>query len=294
MDIWIIQDGAKQGPIHDFEVRRRIESGELAADTPAWHEGLDGWRPLVEISLFSREFDRLEEHRNVAGEAPGTLPMPADTRDGPHLGRRFWARWFDLYLFSGVWWMVIWAAGRDVGGILQNPWIILFHYVPWFVLEAVLLQRFGTTPGKWLLGIRVINDKGTLLSLAESTRRAARVLFLGIGFGWGYLVLICQVMAFFTARRIGRPLWDHAGGHHLETTPLHPLRLVVYVFGLFTALSMQFFVVFPYVLEAAAKKDPAIKEQWEKIKEGFSGKSGPSETNPAEPKPNKTIELPDA
>jgi len=277
MDIWIIQDGAKQGPIHDFEVRRRIESGELTADTPSWHEGLDGWRPLVEIPLFTREFDRTEGFKDTAEKTPQPFRMPAAvpaSPDGPHMGRRFWARWFDLYLFSGVWWMVMWATGRDIGGILQNPWIILFHYVPWFALEAVLLHRFGRTPGKWLLGIRVINDKGTLLNLAESTRRAARVLFLGIGFGWGYLALICQVMAFFTTRRIGRPLWDHAGGHHLETTPLNPMRLVVYVFGLFTALSLQFFVVFPFVLEAAAKKDPAIKEQWEKIKEGFGGKQG--------------------
>jgi uncharacterized RDD family membrane protein YckC len=270
MDIWIIQDGVKQGPIHDFELRRRIESGELPADTPAWHEGLDGWRPLVEIPLFSREFERLEGLAKISEETP----MPSGVKDRPCQGRRFWARWFDLYLFSGVWWMALWAAERDVGELLRNPWIMLFHYVPWFVLEAVLLQRCGTTPGKWLLGIRVLNDEGTLLSLAESTRRAARVLFLGIGFGWGYLVLICQVMAYFTTRRIGKPLWDHAGGHHLETKPLQPLRLVVYVFGFFTALVMQSIVVFPYALEIAAKKDPAIKEQWEKIQETFSGKSG--------------------
>ena len=267
MDIWIIQDGVKQGPIHDFEVRRRIESGELAADTPSWHEGLDGWRPLVEIPLFTREFDRLEGLKG-AEEAPPepsrTTPDAPSGPHGPHLVRRFWARWFDLYLFAGIWWFGMWAAGRDIGGILNNPWIILFQYIPWFVLEAVLLHRYGITPGKWLLGIRVVNDNGTLLSLAESTRRAARVLFLGIGFGWGILALICQILALFTSRRIGRPLWDHAGGHHMETTPLNPLRLVVYVFGLFAALQLQLVVVAPHVMDNMKKTFPSMSEYFEK------------------------------
>jgi uncharacterized RDD family membrane protein YckC len=267
MDIWIIQDGVKQGPIHDFEVRRRIESGELTADTPSWHEGLDGWRPLVEIPLFTREFERLERPGKAMEPPPETSrkpPVPSSGPDGPHLVRRFWARWFDLYLFSGIWWFGMWAAGRDIGGILNNPWIILFMYVPWFALEAVLLHRYGFTPGKWLLGIRVVNDNGVLMSLAESIRRAARVLFLGVGFGWGVLALICQIMAFFTTRRIGRPLWDHAGGHHLETTPLNPLRLVVYVFGLFAALQLQLIVVAPHVMENVKKNFPSMGEHFEK------------------------------
>ena len=54
MDIWIILDGEKIGPIHDFEIRRKIEAGELSATTPAWHEGLAAWKPLVEIELFTR------------------------------------------------------------------------------------------------------------------------------------------------------------------------------------------------------------------------------------------------
>ena len=34
MDIWIIQDGEKTGPLHDCEIRRKIETGELPASTP--------------------------------------------------------------------------------------------------------------------------------------------------------------------------------------------------------------------------------------------------------------------
>ena len=98
----------------------------------------------------------------------------------------------------------MWATGRDIGATLANPWIILFLYVPWFVLETILLHRFGTTPGKWLLGIRVVNNDGSLLSLAEATRRSARVLFIGIGFGLDLIAIVCQIMAWFTTKRLGR------------------------------------------------------------------------------------------
>ncbi len=269
MDIWIIQNGEKTGPIHDFEVRRKIEAGELPANTPAWHEGLAAWRPLVEIDLFSREFERPIESHEEAGASFGDDPQadpdsPPPLPAQPHLIRRFWARWFDLYLFAGVWWIAMWAAGRNIGETLNNPWIILFQYIPWFVLETVLLHRFGTTPGKWLLGLRVVNDNGSLLGLNEAIRRSGRVLFLGIGFGWGVLALICQIMAFFTTKRLGRPLWDHAGGHRLVAAPLSPLRLASYVIGLFAALQLQLIVVAPHVMESMHKTFPALREHFEK------------------------------
>ena len=184
MDIWIIQNGEKTGPIHDFEVRKKIEAGELSPTTPAWHEGLPEWKPLGEISLFEREFEL--PHGRVdtpysPPESPSEPPARPPVTAQSYPIRRFWARWLDLYLFAGVWWLTMWAVGRDIGATLGNAWFILFLYVPWFALESFLLHRFGTTPGKWLLGLKVVNDDGSPLSLAAATRRSMRVLFLGIG-----------------------------------------------------------------------------------------------------------------
>jgi uncharacterized RDD family membrane protein YckC len=267
MDIWIIQNGEKTGPIHDFEIRRKIEAGELPASTPAWHEGLPAWKPLVEIGLFEREFDRPFEHRDTPYASPEQGPDAPAEPIPPNQSfaiRRFWARWFDLYLFAGIWWIAMYSSGRDIGATLTSPWVILLQYVPWFVLETFLLHRFATTPGKWLLGLTLVNNDGSLLSLGEATRRSARVLFIGLGFGWGLLALICQIMAYFTTKRLGRPLWDHAGGHRVTAAPLHPLRIVFYVIFLFTALQLQMIVVAPYVMENAAKTFPTLKEQLEK------------------------------
>lgn len=295
MDIWIIKDGEKSGPIHDFEVRKKIEAGELNADTPAWHEGLPAWKPLREIDLFQREF----EHP-IELEFPDPIPDPTDTRqapgtpasktpspvlpdaEGPHSMRRFWARWIDLNLFSMAWWLLMVVAGRDITATLMNPWVMLMHYVPWFVLETFLIHRFGRTPGKWLLGLRVVNNDGSLLSLGEATHRSSRVLFLGIGFGWDIVCLICQIMCFFTARRLGKPLWDHAGGHRVIVTPMKPIRVVSYVFVFFFAMMTKTIVLFPSLMEIGSKNNPELKRQYEEFKQRLESTRSPAAPDKAD------------
>lgn len=269
MDIWIIRDGEKIGPIHDFEVRHQIEDGKLLATTPAWHEGLPNWKPLGEIDLFSREFllkPPIEIEPDIVESSPpqfqesGPPPIPAP----PVLARRFWARWFDLITYAGIWWICMWAAGRDIGSALRNPWILLPHYIPWFVLEAFLIQRFATTPGKWLMGLRVLNRNGSKLSLAQSTRRSARVLFTGIGFGWDLLAIFCQLLSYFTAKRIGNALWDYAGGHQVVAEPLKAPRILAMIVLFYAALQLQLIVVIPYMIDAVGTQFPQLKEEFNK------------------------------
>jgi hypothetical protein len=158
----------------------------------------------------------------------------------------------------------MWAAGRDIGAVLENDWLIWLQYVPWFAIEAYLLHRFGTTPGKWLLGIQVRNNDGTRLATGQAARRSLRVMVLGIGFGWSIIAFICQLLAFFITRHLGKSLWDAAGGHRLETKPQHPVKIAGYVIGLFIALQMQMIVVGPYVNERMKEMFPAMREYIEK------------------------------
>ena len=261
MDVWIIRDGEKAGPIHDFEIRRIIETGELPATTPAWHEGLDAWKPLIEIDLFTREFERVATPPPFENSPLNNLPPPLPQKAA--YGRRFWARWFDLYLFTGFWWLAMWAVRQDIEAALLNPWVMFFQCVPWFALEALLIQQFGTTPGKWLLGLQVTNNDGSRLDLAAAIRRSLRVMFSGVGFGWGLLAVFCQALSLFTAKRLGAPLWDHRGGHQVTARPLRPFRLVAFVFLFAGALQLQMIVVSPYLFEMAGKSFPTLKRQYE-------------------------------
>jgi hypothetical protein len=71
-------------------------------------------------------------------------------------------------------------------------------------------------------------------------------------------------MAYFTTKRIGKPLWDHAGGHRVTAIPLAPLRIVAFVFILFASLQLRAIVVVPYLMDEAVKKTPQLKEFFEK------------------------------
>ncbi len=267
MDIWIIRDGEKTGPIHDFEVRRKIEAGELPAATPAWHEGLDAWKPLIEIDLFTREFALATAPREPSplfSEDPSGPDSPPPLPQKPAYGRRFWARWFDLFFYSGVWWLAMWAAGQNIEGALLNPWVMFLQYVPWFALEALLIHQLGTTPGKWLLGLQVTNLDGSRLDQAAAVRRSLRVMFTGIGFGWGLLAVFCQALSLFTAKRLGSPLWDHTGGHRVNAVPLKPFRLIAFIFLFFVALQLQMIVVSPYLFKMTGETFPAFKAEYEK------------------------------
>ena len=114
MDIWIIRDGEKTGPIHDFEVRRKIEAGELPATTPAWHEGLAAWKPLGRNRPLHPRVRTRPSTAAAAAECRSRIKPAAAAAAANDLSivRRFWARWFDLYLFAGFWWLGMWAAGQ--------------------------------------------------------------------------------------------------------------------------------------------------------------------------------------
>ncbi|MCX8494873.1 MAG: RDD family protein [Akkermansiaceae bacterium] len=273
MEVWIIRDGEKVGPMHDFEIRRKIELRELPAGTLAWHEGLLAWKPLGEIDLFAREFEK-DPNAKVTGpkfanfphlpsDAPATQVPPTSLKS--HYLRRFWARWFDLYVYSGCWWFGMWAAGQDIEAALFNSWVTFFHFVPWFVLEALLLHYWGTTPGKWLLGLAVTNQDGSRLDLVATIRRSLRVLFTGIGFGWGLLALICQIISLFIARWLGTPPWDHTGGHRVVSKSLNPLKVILLISVFFAALQLQMIVTSPFLVKIMGDALPAVlKAEFEK------------------------------
>lgn len=265
MDIWIIRDGEKTGPLHDFEIRKKIESGELPASTLAWHEGLDAWKPLKEINIFSREFELKEPPPLPTDIELETKPDDKAAPQETFYIRRFWARWLDLTLFSGLWWLGLWAVGQNLEAILANQWVLFLRYVPWFALEALLIHKFATTPGKWLLGLHVTNKNHSHLDLGESIRRSLRVMFTGVGFGWSILAIFCQALSIFTARRLGATLWDHTGGHQVTAAPLHPFRIIALVFLFVGGIILQTIVVFPYAAEIGAKQNPELRETYEKV-----------------------------
>jgi uncharacterized RDD family membrane protein YckC len=258
MEIWLIVNGKRTGPYPDYEVRGRIEHGQMDADEKVWHEGLAEWTPVGELDLFRKNFGK-DDHKAAPPALPkeylkrasATAPKP-----NAYLARRFWARWADLSAYAALWWLGMYLSGRDIGLTIASSWLLLSMYIPWFVLEAWLIQRFGQTPGKWLMGLRVVNEDGTKLTLKFSIWRALRVLVTGIGFGWLPLSVLCQTMSWFTARWTGKPIWDFLGNHKVEAVEHSPFRILGLIFVYVAAVYLIGAVLGPYSEKNISKDSP--------------------------------------
>jgi len=268
MEIWLILKGKRSGPYPDYEIRGRIEHGEMEPEEKVWHEGLAEWTPVGELELFRKSFGDKKP-----GVVPPVLPQEyleqivketAQPKPRTHLGRRFWARWTDLTVYSALWWLGMYFSGRDIGAAIANLWLLLTIYLPWFALEAWMIHRFGSTPGKWLMGLRVVNEDGSALALKPAIWRSLRVMVTGVGFGWGLLSLLCQVMSWFTTRRLGKPIWDHIGGHKVIAGTLSPFRTAGLVILFFVAAQLQMAVRGPHEEKMMSESFPQYKEYFER------------------------------
>lgn len=260
MEIWLIVNGKRSGPYPDYDIRSRIEHGEITSEEMVWHEGLPEWTPVGELEIFRNSFG-IKQPEIIPPPLPqaymeATAGIPAKA----HFARRFWARWTDLTAYSALWWLGMYFGGRDIGSAIGNLWLLVTMLLPWFAFEAWLIHRFGTTPGKWLMGLKVSNEDGSRLALKESIWRSLRVMITGVGFGLGLLAILCQAMSWFTTKRLGKPIWDFIGKHNVEAEPLRPLRIVALVFLFVTAFNLQMAVRAPHEEKILTEQFPQYKE----------------------------------
>ena len=95
--------------------------------------------------------------------------------------------------------------------LFRSPVYIFAGTLLWAFVEANLLSSIGTTPGKWLLGIRVITCQGSRPALLGAFKRSIGVWWYGLGAGF---VPVMPVMMAVNCLRLimHRPMrWDRAG-----------------------------------------------------------------------------------
>ena len=98
--------------------------------------------------------------------------------------RRYFARMLDLMFATLILWIVLALVFRvnvsNVGTI--GEWLLGFvEWAIWIPLEGLLLSKLGTTPGKWLMGIRIEHEDGRKLTFGEAADRTWQVFVKGMG-----------------------------------------------------------------------------------------------------------------
>ena len=87
----------------------------------------------------------------------------------------------DMAIWSSLFMSVLMLCGADLKKLLMNFGFNYSMMLVWIILEASMLHLWRTTPGKALLGIRVLGADGGNLSLGRSLLRSLRVYLMGMG-----------------------------------------------------------------------------------------------------------------
>lgn len=267
MRAWIIIDGEKTGPFDIAQVARRIESGELTSEHHGWVEGMKDWLPLTKIPAFEEAFQTYQKSLvpppvPEISSIPKFFPAP---QGGPPadvnrmLVRRFFARWFDMLLWTMLFMCFIIFAKADFMGLMMNLWFNYAMMLVWILLESAMIHLWGCTPGKALLGIRVRNVDGSNISLGRSVLRSLRVYLMGMGMSHPILMPLCHGFSWWFLRKHGATLWDGPAGFRVSMGPISVWRWVSYAVLLFTIMNVAGVVLEPVsreMMELWMPKEP--------------------------------------
>lgn len=137
---------------------------------------------------------------------------------------RFLARIVDGIIFASM------IGYIEAFRLFQHPvagWLIFVFAASllWAFVEANLLSSIGTTPGKWLLGIRVINQQGNMPVLLEAFKRSIGVWWYGLGAGCVPLMPVTMAVNCVRLMR-NRPMrWDRSGYFVVIFSPRGNLKM---------------------------------------------------------------------
>lgn len=167
-----------------------------------------------------------------------------------HPWRRFFARTLDVFVIGTLAFLFVsYIIGfmfadyvESFIGIFENPILVsMFIYIIWIQIEAIFISKLGTTPAKWLFGIKVLNKNREKLSYSNSIKRAAMVWAQGEAFGIPFLLIFTRLYAYSRLTKTGTTSWDEAANSvviHKKWGILRTIIVIIVVFIVLVILSV--------------------------------------------------------
>lgn len=225
----------KRGPVTSEELIALYRQGAVQAESLIYSEALDGWHRFNSIYNIAdlgepSPIRRAKElHIPPAKEHEMTIARP---------WVRFFARFIDYILFFFL------------IGLSQVVAYYYFFYSPlffiswpaatfiWCFIEAFCLYAWGRTPGKALLGIRIVSKSGKKLTYGAGLSRALSVWLLGLGAMMPLINLVTLSVACVKLSRNGITSWDKRGECSVQHAPLTWWRIVIALFIYLSVVSL--------------------------------------------------------
>lgn len=200
----------KKGPLGEAEFEQLIAAGTIGADTLVWCKGMGKWQSLAETRGADTVM-MVGEQALPAQEEPGEVaPVPPETKPASEArppgwasslayaggGRRAVAKIID-FVFMFAWASLVEGLSRklfpeafEVAGTVNSVYVVTMliclllgmFYITWFV------GRFGATPGKMVMNLKVVTATGGRVSYAQAFGRYwAEFVIVALTVVLGYL-----------------------------------------------------------------------------------------------------------
>ena len=214
--------------------------------------------PSPSAPVFESEADRFVAafvDRAGAGDAVPGAPQLAVSDEGwqvttPSPWRRYFARQLDVLVLGTLAWMCAAFVVASIDGRLFdrifNPVVLENQIVSAFLttlivvpILAVVIGLTGTSPGKWLFGVRVTRRDGRPIGLADGLRRELAVYVKGFGLALPLVSLITLVMSYqhLTDRKVAA--WDRDQLWVVTHRPDGALQVGLFVFGVVAMIAFR-------------------------------------------------------
>lgn len=228
MDIYWIKDKKRCGPATVPDVISMVQTGELSPDTLGWHAGCSDWEQLCKLPALEEALSKGNHNEGNKADLP-PLPPPSPqapllqqpaidvtiNHQPPEAGKqtqiklpspwvRLGARLVDCSIYAAIASAIVALCGLNFNNI-----ILPLFWAPMIILEALLLSRRGSTPGKALMGI-TIGTIGTnqKLTFRRALFRSISVNVIGMGCLLFPVCLITITFSYYLLTKRGITIWD--------------------------------------------------------------------------------------
>lgn len=219
---YVNRDRQQAGPVTEANLLALYRYGDVDDGTLVWCQGMPDWAPYSAVLNQSVMLPAVDGESTV--DASNATRFGADNArilPKTHPWRRYIAKVVDIatsglatfFVVVFVIAMISHPLASRVVHLAQVPLVSgLLLTLVWIPIEVMCLSVFGTTPARWVFGIRVRRVDGGLPSANQAFRRTLWLVAQGMGLSLPILGLICPALSYRLLTEEGHTPWDEGQG----------------------------------------------------------------------------------
>jgi hypothetical protein len=258
---WYLRTAEREiGPLSEEALRAIAATGQIGTDALVCRSGTAEWTTAeaAGLMLFAPEGAPFQPSVSEAVKQPvESLARQSNDNPDPQTvatpWRRFWARLLDLLLGGALIGLTVGALRPSL--IAEHAVLLNLLTIPGALLiDSLVYTAFGTTPGKAVAGIRVVDDRsGQRLTFRVYFKRNFEVYIFGLGLGVPIISLITLIVSYGRIAHGELSTWDLSAESRVIARSISWVRTWI-VATIYLALFAAVMLSETYDRENAAKR----------------------------------------